>query len=109
MFTIRLELHFTCFAPGGGSLMMTRKMHTWRGGVGRASQFACQWRTVLQQTKPTSLVLYHCLFDNYGIESHRSYSFDLESYIDLPDLYAICAIDELTRPEKMVGALIIKT
>jgi hypothetical protein len=64
---------------------------------------------VLLQVAPTSLVLFHCLFDSYGIAGHRSYSFDLESYVELPDLYAICAIDEVTRPEKMVGALMIKT
>lgn len=64
---------------------------------------------MLLQPRPTTLLLFHCLFDDYGIASQSAHSFDLESYIELPDLYAICAIDELSRPEKMVGAMMIKT
>ncbi|MFM0068933.1 hypothetical protein [Paraburkholderia aspalathi] len=64
---------------------------------------------MLLQPRPTSLVLFHCIFDDYGIASHGSHSFDLESYIELPDLYAVCAIDEFARPEKMVGGMMIKT
>jgi hypothetical protein len=56
----------------------------------------------LLQVAPTSLVLFHCLFDNYGIASHRSYSFAPESYIELPDLYGVGA---LCWPTSMVGSL----
>ncbi len=60
-------------------------------------------------SNPTTLLLFSCLFDSYGVSSHRSHSYDHDSYHALQDLYAICVVDELLRPEKMVASLIIKT
>lgn len=54
---------------------------------------------------PTSLLLFHCLFADYGICGHREHSFDLPSYLELGDLYAICAIDDSCRPERMVSGV----
>lgn len=64
---------------------------------------------MISVSRPTTLLLFSSLLDSYGISSHRSHTYDLESYLELPDLYAICVIDELVRPEKMVAGLIIKT
>jgi hypothetical protein len=58
---------------------------------------------------PTTLVLMHCLFADYGLCGHKTYKADLPSYLALPHLYAVCAIDETSRPERMVCGLLIKT
>jgi len=60
-------------------------------------------------TPPTSLVLFHCRFADYGLCDHRAYSFDPATYAALPQLYAICAIDDSCRPEKMIAGLMVKT
>jgi hypothetical protein len=57
----------------------------------------------------TSLVLFHCCFADYGVCDHRVYSFELATYLALPHLYAVCAIDESRRPERMVSGLLVKT
>jgi hypothetical protein len=57
----------------------------------------------------TSLVLFHCRFADYGLCDHRAYSFELQTYLTLPHLYAICAIDDSCRPERMISGLLVKT
>jgi len=61
------------------------------------------------QSPQTSLVLFHCRFADYGLCDHRAYSFELPTYLTLPHLYAICAIDENRPPERMISGLLVKT
>lgn len=49
------------------------------------------------------------MFDDYGISEHHSHEFDWDSNTDLPDMYAICIINQLDKPEKMAAALMIRT
>lgn len=64
---------------------------------------------IIAPAHPTTLLVSSTLFDDYGVSRHRVHAFDPESYLQLPDLYAICIIDELKRPEKMVGGMVVKT
>ena len=57
----------------------------------------------------TSLVLFHCRFADYGLFDHEAHTYEAQSYMALPHLYAICAIDESSRPERMVSGLLVKT
>jgi hypothetical protein len=57
----------------------------------------------------TSLVLFHCRFADYGLRDHRVHFYELSTYLALPYLYAICAIDERRRPEQMISGLLVKT
>lgn len=62
-----------------------------------------------QSIKPTSKLLFECMFDDYGISEHHSHECDLNSPLDLPDMYAVCIINNLEKPEKMKAALMIRT
>jgi len=62
-----------------------------------------------QSIKPTSMLLFECLFDDYGISEHHSHEFDVNSHLDLAEMYAVCIINDLDKPEKMVAALMIRT
>ena len=57
----------------------------------------------------TSLVLFHCRFADYGLYDHRTYTFELSTYLTLPHLYAICAIDDSCRQGRMISGLLVKT
>jgi len=58
---------------------------------------------------PTSLVLFHCLFSEEGLSDPVTHAIETPAYTSLPLLYAICAIDEGSRPERMVSGMLIKT
>lgn len=64
---------------------------------------------IIRSAHPTTLLVFSTLFDDYGVSRHRAHAYEPESYLQLPDLYAICVIDELQRPEKMVGGMVVKT
>lgn len=64
---------------------------------------------IIRPAYPTTLLVFSTLFDNYGVAHHRAHAYEPESYLELPDLYAICVIDELQRPERMVGGMLVKT
>ena len=57
----------------------------------------------------TSLVLFHCRFADYGLRDHAECKFELQTYLALPHLYAVCAIDDTSRPERMLSGLLVKT
>jgi hypothetical protein len=65
-------------------------------------------QTSLQRPR-TSLVLFHCLFGDHGLRSHAEHACELQTYLALPHLIALCAIDERCRPERMVAGLLVKT
>jgi hypothetical protein len=58
---------------------------------------------------PTSLILFHCMFGEQGLCDHVEHAFGPKAYAELPYLYAVCAIDESSRPDRMVSGLLIKT
>jgi hypothetical protein len=68
------------------------------------------WKVYMQaSSQPTSILLFHCLFDNYGVSGHWAHPCNIRSYMALPDLYAICMMDESSRPETMTAAFLFKT
>jgi hypothetical protein len=68
-----------------------------------------KWVIMHQSIKPTSTLLFDCMFDDYGIAEHHSHDVDSNSHLDLPDMYAVCIINNLDKPEKMEAALMIRT
>jgi hypothetical protein len=64
---------------------------------------------MIKYNQPTTMLLFDCLFDDYGVSDHHRHEYDFECYLELPDLYALCVIDEQAHPEKMVAAMMIKT
>jgi uncharacterized protein YciU (UPF0263 family) len=62
-----------------------------------------------QAIKPASVLLFECMFDDYGISEHHNHEVDWHSHLDMPDMYAVCIINNLDKPEKMLAALMIRT
>jgi hypothetical protein len=56
-----------------------------------------------------SVLLFHCLFNSNGSVTHFMHANDVELYRSLPNLYAVCISDTLSKRKKITAGFFIKT
>lgn len=62
-----------------------------------------------QTPSATFALLFHCLLCDDGVNQPHAYKMPKSHHAALPNMYAVCAIDERARPAMMLSGVLLKT